>query len=248
MSHLHFQGKAVSEHLREARQKGFAVSSELHGLEISGFWVALTDSGKEAALFSALVTLVFHFAGIPLLTAVKALLLLFLPFALWRSVRSLLLGYARMQRLHKLIEEERYEIEHNREQEKEEMLEMYQSKGLEEPLLSQVIDILMADQNRLLEIMLTEELGLKVECMEHPLRQAIGAFLGTLVVFAINIAAGFFLALPYLIGANLLIVFGLSLLAAKKLGIEQIFSSLWFLSLSITTFLIVYFLSQKIYL
>jgi vacuolar iron transporter family protein len=80
-----------------------------------------------------------------------------------------------------VIEEERWEIEHHRQQEKEELTEMYLAKGLTGKLLEEVIEVLMADDNRLLRVMLEEELGLTLEVYEHPLKQAFGALLGTLV-------------------------------------------------------------------
>ena len=47
-------------------------------------------------------------------------------------------------------------------------------------LLDEVIDVLMADDNRLLQVMLEEELGLSLETYEHPLKQAAGAFFGVI--------------------------------------------------------------------
>ena len=85
-----------------------------------------------------------------------------------------------MERLHRLIEEERWEIQHHRAQEKEELTQMYAAKGLKGKLLEETVEVLMADDNRLLQLMLEEELGLTLEAYEHPLKQALGAFLGAL--------------------------------------------------------------------
>jgi hypothetical protein len=104
---------------------------------------------------------------------------------LWRTIRSALLGWARIERLHRLIEEERWEIEHHRDQEKEELRELYHAKGLQGKLLEETVEVLMADDNRLLQVMLEEELGLSLEVYAHPLQQASGAFLGGLTSLAV---------------------------------------------------------------
>jgi len=100
------------------------------------------------------------------------------------------------QRLHRIIEEERWEIEHHRAQEKQELTEMYEAKGLTGKLLEEVIDVLMADDNRLLRVMLEEELGLTLEAYEHPLKQAFGALCGSFVSAGVCLIG--FWALPSL--------------------------------------------------
>ena len=80
--------------------------------------------------------------------------------------------------MHRIIEEERWEIEHHRPQEKEELRALYQAKGFTGRLLDEAVEVLMADDNRLLQVMLQEELGFRLESEEHPLKQATGAILG----------------------------------------------------------------------
>jgi hypothetical protein len=181
----HFQGKNPLEHLFEARKKGRIATAEIHGNELSGFKHALGHAIKET-------TFVLSFLALYLIYVEKPLHPLIIPLGLgwlvWKTGRSALLGWARLERLHRLIEEERFEIEHHRDQEKQELRALYEAKGLTPPLLDEVVTILMADDNRLLEIMLEEELGLQVESFEHPLRQAMGAFLGSflaLIVFSL---------------------------------------------------------------
>ena len=55
---------------------------------------------------------------------------------------------------------------------------MYKAKGFTGDLLEKVIDVLMADDNKLLGVMLEEELGVSLESYEHPLKQALGAGVG----------------------------------------------------------------------
>ena len=178
--HLHFEGKDALQHLKDARQRGALASSERHGIEPSGYLSAATDSAKETAFL--LLSLSLIFASL-LQHHLIALSILMVGWLIWKTGRSALLGWSRLERLHRLIEQERWEIEHHREGEKEELTAMYQQKGLKGKLLEQVIDILMADDNRLLQVMLEEELGLTLESYEHPLRQATGAATGVIIAY-----------------------------------------------------------------
>lgn len=166
----HFKGKEALEHVIEARLRGKAASAEIHGTEMPGHYSAAADAAKETAfvLFVLFWTLGSSFP--------------FFAFALgwlfWKGGRSAFLGWSRLERLHRLIEEERWEIEHRRGQEKEELRALYAAKGFSGKLLDEAVDVLMADDNRLLQVMLEEELGLNLESYEHPLKQAAGAVIG----------------------------------------------------------------------
>jgi hypothetical protein len=196
----HFQGKTVVEHLKEARTRGALASAEVHGTEMPGHLAAGADAGKEMAVILLILWIILpHF-----LTLQKTGMLMGLfsaGWVVWKTARSALLGWSRVERLHRVIEEERWEIEHHRGQEKEELTEMYLAKGLTGKLLEEVIEVLMADDNRLLRVMLEEELGLTLEAYEHPLKQAIGALGGSLIT-AIVCLFGFWVhphfGLPFL--------------------------------------------------
>jgi vacuolar iron transporter family protein len=209
----HFQGKSVAEHLKEARTKGAMASAEIHGTEMSGPIAAFADSSKEIAI--ALLVLWVILSPFFLMKENFAILVLFASgWTLWKCARSALLGWSRIERLHRLIEEERWEIEHHRAQERSELTEMYRAKGLSGKLLEEVIDVLMADDHRLLQIMLEEELGLTLEAYEHPLKQALGAFCGAASA-----------ALLCLFGFWLFPSFGLPLAAALILICSAILSA-----------------------
>ncbi|HEY4255554.1 MAG TPA: VIT1/CCC1 transporter family protein [Chlamydiales bacterium] len=183
-SPAHFHGKDPLSHVIEARRKGATVTSEIHGAELPGHYSAAADSAKETAfLFTVLWTL-FSAAEISL-SLMHWLGLVFLcGWLLWRTGRSAILGWARLERLHRLIEEERWEIEHHRAQEKEELRALYAAKGFSGKLLDEAVEVLMADDNRLLQVMLEEELGLDLNSFEHPLKQAAGSFVGAAVAGA----------------------------------------------------------------
>lgn len=180
MTNDHFQGKKAFEHLIDARLKGKIASSEIHGVELAGHYSAGADAAKETTFLFLVLLIVLQKIGVSNSLLHPAIFSLFFGFLFWKTGRSALLGYTRLNRLHRLIEEERYEIEHHRPQEKEELKALYEAKGIKGKLLDDLIDHLMADDDRLLQVMLEEELGLRIESFEHPLKQALGAFLGVL--------------------------------------------------------------------
>lgn len=239
----HFAGKSVIDHLREARTRGALAAAEVHGTEMPGHLSAAADAAKGSSISLLLLWAIGH-----LVFTENQTLLLLLSFScglvLWKTARSSLLGWARMERLHRLIEEERWEIEHHRHQEKEELTEMYQAKGFNLPLLEEVVDHLMADDNRLLKVMLEEELGLTLEAYEHPLKQACGAAAGTLCTTALMLLA--FLASPSvglpLSGALLLAV--ASSIAAKLERNHIVHAIIWNLATATLATGSVYFLTQ----
>lgn len=191
--HPHFNGKEVAAHLKEARARGALATAETHGTEMPGSLSALTDSAKSSAAAILLLWIILSRLSISFQTLFFTLLLFSLGWTIWLTGRSAALGWARLQRLHRLIEQERWEIEHHRHQEKEELAQMYRAKGLQGKLLEEVVEVLMADDNRLLRVMLEEELGLTLEITEHPLKQAFGAAIGAAAVFTLSLLSLLFL-------------------------------------------------------
>lgn len=174
----HFEGEEALQHVIEKRVQGVAAKTEIHGEEVPGHISAAADTARDMAILLLLI-----WAILPQLQLAREHLLLLLAgisagWLAWKVGRSAWIGWSRLERLHRLIEQERYEIEHHRGQEREELVAMYQLKGFEGQLLDDVVDVLMADQDRLLRVMLEEELGLTLEVYEHPLKQAAGALLG----------------------------------------------------------------------
>lgn len=168
----HFKGKDALQHVIDARIKGREASAEVHGTELPGHVSAAADSAKETAF---ILLLLWTLLGSQ---AHWLMLVLISGWLVWKTGRSAILGWSRLERLHRVIEEERWEIEHHRPQEKEELRALYAAKGFSGKLLDEAVEVLMADDNRLLEVMLQEELGLALESYEHPLKQAAGAVLG----------------------------------------------------------------------
>ena len=176
----HFDGKDASDHLKEARLKGMIASSEIHGMEMPGHIAAFADTIKDTSM-ALLIIWSASLVLFPTTVCLELMILFSAGWLLWKPARSAILGWGRLERLHRLIDEEKWEIEHNRAQEKLELTEMYRAKGFTGKLLEDVIDVLMSDDNRLLQIMLEEELGLTLEIHEHPLKQAVGAAVGVVL-------------------------------------------------------------------
>jgi len=238
MTSDHFQGKPVIEHLREARTRGALASAEIHGTEMPGHLSAGADAAKETAFILSLLWIILQ-------PSHTSLFLLFASgWTIWKIGRSALLGWSRLERLHRVIEEERWEIEHNRDQEREELTELYAAKGLSGKLLDETISVFMADDNRLLRMMLEEEMGLTLEIYEHPLKQSAGAALGVILASGIFLL-GWMIAPLYipLIGAGIVIAIA-SFIAAKAERNRPMESVIWNLALAAFGAGIVYFLSK----
>jgi len=241
MGHTHFENKAPLEHVIEARRKGKTASSEIHGEELPGHYNAAADSAKETAFLIIVLTTLFHEVGFDYS---RFLIVFLFGWLLWKTGRSAILGWRRLERLHRLIEEERWEIEHHRPQEKEELKELYAAKGFSGKLLDEVVEVLMADDNRLLQVMLEEELGLKIESYEHPLKQAAGAALGVLGA-SIIMAFGLFI-LPFY-GSLLLSGIVIALSAGTTAQMEKnrpLPSIIWNLAAASLAAICAYFLGE----
>lgn len=73
------------------------------------------------------------------------------------------------------------EVEHLPEQEKQEIREIFQSKGFQGELLDEVVEVITADKDRWVNLMMKEELGLILE-EKSPLQIGIATFCSFLIV------------------------------------------------------------------
>ncbi len=240
----HFEGKSVYEHLKDARARGAVASAEVHGIETPGHLAAAWDAAKDMAITLIILwILCLNFS----LSAKSAFLfssLFAFGVIIWKAGRSALLGWSRLERLHRVIEEERWEIEHHRGQEREELMELYQAKGFNGKLLEEVVDVLMADDNRLLRVMLEEELNLTLECFEHPLKQASGAALGALASAAICLSLETLLPTLGTLVAAFFIILLASFASARLERNRALPNVVWNLALAGMSAAVVYFSIQ----
>ena len=240
----HFKGRPVLDHLKEARVKGHIASKESHGIESQGHLIGGADAAREAALLALLLSIVASSLKIGRASTYLLLCLVLAGFFFWKVGRSASLGWARLERVNKLIADEKNEIETNREEEKSELTAMYEAKGFNDPLLSQVIDVLMADDNKLLGIMLEEELGVSLESYEHPLKQAFGTAIGLFLTYTFLFGAshlspiyGILIAAPF----TILIA---SAFMAKIEKIRALHAAIWNIAIAFLASATTYFLTN----
>ena len=235
----HFEGKSVVDHLREARTRGAIAAAEVHGVEMPGHLAAGADAAKDTAI--ALLILWAFFGNA---FNYKLLIVFSSGWMLWKIGRSAFLGWSRLERLHRVIEEERWEIEHHREQEREELTEMYMAKGLSGKFLEEVIDVLMADDNRLLRVMLEEELGLTLEAYEHPLKQSFGAGAGVLLTALLFLLCFWINPFYGILAATLIMICVVSATAAKLERNHVLPAIIWSLGIAVLTGSTVFLLAR----
>ncbi|MEI8301067.1 MAG: VIT1/CCC1 transporter family protein [Chlamydiota bacterium] len=247
MSHpSHFNEKSVVDHLIEARKKGLKASEAAHGVEPPGAVLASADAARDTSIVLALVWILLNPINLTFLQKITLLTLASMTLLIWKTCRSAFLGWSHLERIHRLIQQEKWEIDHHRDQEKKELLELYHAKGFKDKQLQEVVEVLMADDNRLLQIMLEEELGLSLGSFEHPLKQCTGAFLGVLCASVLCLGA---LMLNYtygIYGAVFCIQIGSSIFTAKYLGNDATKYAIWSLGMSAVALAIPYFLYESL--
>jgi vacuolar iron transporter family protein len=233
----HFKGKEAVEHVVEAQTKGLIAKAESHGEEIPGHISAGADAARETAVF-----FMFLWFFTPAQTHFYPYIVIAVGWLIWKMGRSAWLGWSRLERLHRLVTEEKWEIDHHRQQEREELAALYEAKGFKGKLLEDVLDVLMSDDDRLLRVMLEEELGLSLEKQEHPLKQSLGAGTGVAAAF-IAAAAGYFVHAEYGIIAGSLIAVGFAGgLSAYYEGNQKIPAVIWNLGVAVLAWGCAYFL------
>lgn len=177
----------VAEHITEARARAREMlAGESHLAAIDDWRRALT-SARDALVLIWLVWLAMQGFGAQysgyLLAALSVALALLVGISTARST------YTQVQYYAAELERERSEIRNNFEEEREEVRVLYAAKGFTEPLLGQIVDTLSSDDDRLLKVMMEEELGLSMYHVNHPLVVGLWNFLGAAL-------AGLALSLP----------------------------------------------------
>lgn len=238
----HFQGKDAKGHLAEAKVQGTLAATEIHGTETPGHLSAAADSARDTAVVLLLLWTLLTHLNLPFQTLFSILALFGLGWIVWKGGRSAWLGWFRLERLHRVLEQERWEIQHNRKQEREELGEMYAAKGFEGKLLEEVLDVLMADDSRLLRVMVEEELGLTLLSQEHPLKQGLGAFIGGAISLVLCLLSLSFFS-PYGVALFLFLVVGISGALSAYQGLNRFIPAIfWNIGLSVLSFSLVYYL------
>lgn len=240
----HFKGKDALKHIAEVQACGIVTSSEIHGAETPGSYFAGFDAARETALVLLLMSLLTQFFEF----TTWQMLCFFAAFSIglifWKFGRSCWLAWARLERLHRIVDEEQREILENRPQERVELTALYRAKGFEGALLEEVIDVLMADGDRLLRVMLQEELGFRLEENEHPIIQGLGAAIGTFLSASIAVIGYYFLNVPGLLFGALFVVSLSAAFSAYKERNQVVSAIIWNAGLAVFTYAVSYYFMQ----
>ncbi len=223
----------IVDHISDARQRAREMlSGELHLGHVDD-WRRSLVSARDGVTFVWLVWVSLYGLGLqartgPILVAVS------LGVALYIGISTSIATRVRLRYHEEELDRERHEIEERPEQEREEVRALYAAKGFEEPLLTQVTDILCADDDRLLKVMMEEELGLFIGHINHPLLVGLWNFAGAAI-------GGLVLATPacfqtvgatwWMIGATISLLVGLGATSARVTGrdvVPVVFSWLFF--------------------
>lgn len=238
----HFSGKDALGHVAEAQARGLVAAAEEHGTEPPGFLSAGADAARDTAIALLLLTHLLSVLDISKTYLLKGILVFAASWLIWKLGRAAWLGWAQLERLHRVLEQERWEIQHHRQQERIELKALYAAKGFQGQLLEDVLDVLMADGDRLLRVMVEEELGLSLEVHEHPLKQGLGAALGVAIATAVFFPSAFFLGWVGALTAAFIIISCASALTASYAGNRLIPAIIWNIGLTILTFSTIFFL------
>jgi vacuolar iron transporter family protein len=120
-----------------------------------------------------------------------ALLAAAIAMAVYTGISNAIAIYAQLRYWESELVRERDEIRAQPEFERDELRELYRAKGFSGELLEQVIDTICSDEERLLKVMLEEELGIFFEQRNHPvLTGAMTATASLVSGLAVALAAG----------------------------------------------------------
>ncbi len=91
-----------------------------------------------------------------------------LSLALYTGIANGLAISSQLRFWHAELQRERGEIRTQPDFERDEVRALYEAKGFSGPILDEIVETLCADEDRLLKIMLEEELGIFFEQANHP--------------------------------------------------------------------------------
>lgn len=236
----HFKGKDALGHVVEAQAKAIIASAEVHGVEVPGHLAAGADAARETSVLLPIIALLL--TDQPEAYILGSLAIFSLGWLTWKTGRAAWLSWARLERLHRITAEERWEIENHRSQERSELKELYRAKGFQGKLLEDVLDVLMADNDRLLRVMVEEELGLSLNVHEHPLKQGLGAAVGVLAAGTLGVLGFALLSFNGVVAAGAIIMGVAAWLSAYLEKNKMIPAIVWNMGLGGLALSVVYFL------
>lgn len=178
----------AADHVTEARSRARTMLAGEAHLGAVDDWRRALVSARDALIVLLVVWVALHGFGDPDYTP-YLLVTLASGIALIFGISTARSTFAQVQYYAEELDRERNEIRTDLDHELEEVRALYAAKGFSEPLLSEIVRTLAADDDRLLKVMMEEELGLSMFHVNHPLLVGIWNFLGAL-------AGGLGLVLP----------------------------------------------------
>lgn len=241
MKKEHTSIKKVVDELIKKRIRKKVASSEFYKKELPEHIANSVESAKETVMVSFILFIILKELNFPQKELINIFLFFYTGWFFWKICQIAMIGWTRLNRLHRVIVEEKFEIEHHRRHERTELEILYKAKGFSGKLLDDVIDVLMADDNRLLQVMMEEEMGLTLRTFEHPLKQGVyagfSAFLSGSILL-LGLATPFFY--NFFIFGALIIIFASFISTRFERNILS-FSIIWNLAIAALVSLITFY-------
>ncbi len=178
----------TAEHISEARHRARQVLSAESHLGSVDDWRRVLVGARDALILVWLTWVALQGFGDPTFGGLM-LVTMAIAASLLSGISTGRATHAQVEYYAAELERERTEIRDHFDHECDEVRALYAAKGFREPLLGQIVDTLSADDDRLLKVMMEEELGLSLHHVQHPLIVGSWNFVGSLI-------AGLSLALP----------------------------------------------------
>ena len=184
-SSLKTHADEIADHVAEARDRArHVLGGEAHLGSIDDWRQAIVTARDGVIVIWVTWVALLGFGAVehagPILVSAGLGISIFLGIAKGLATR------AQVRYYESELERERREIREDPEHEREEVRTLYAAKGFQEPLLTQIADTLCADDDRLLKVMMEEELGLFTRHVNHPLLVGLwntaGAMIATLLL------------------------------------------------------------------
>ncbi|HUU85988.1 MAG TPA: VIT1/CCC1 transporter family protein [Phycisphaerae bacterium] len=178
-------GGDMADHISEARQRARRMlAAEAHVGPVDDARQSIARA-RDGVLLIWLIWVALHGFGVSaevggILVAAGVGLSIFIGLVAAVATRT------QLQYYESELERERQEIRNTPEHEREEVRALYAAKGFRPPLLDQITDTICADDDRLLKVMMEEELGFFIHRFNHPamvgLWHAGGSLVGALAL------------------------------------------------------------------
>jgi VIT1/CCC1 family predicted Fe2+/Mn2+ transporter len=176
--------QTTAAHLEAARRRGRHLLAAEDDFGLSLELLQASSAARDAAIVILILWMTLLSSGQAEHNAI--LLPAAIALALYTGVAGALAVRAQLRHWAAELRREQDEIRHQPQQERDEVRALYEAKGFTGPVLDEIVDTLCADDERLLRVMLEEELGIFLEHSHHPVvigaLTGLGALLGGLSV------------------------------------------------------------------